>query len=326
MADVKYCYRCGRRVSKEQPDCWYCGTSVHRTIRAERRCPYCDEVVREKAIKCASCGEFFEAPLEVERERPAGAVGGGSQTKGGRAGEGHTKPKVEAAGALEHEARRAIGHKTRPKLEAPTRFREAKGGERDLIRGDPKEREAATVEIVIEPAGPPARVESAERTITIAGDEGRGAQGEGGWFGRWRGRGGEAATAGGPRIEVRERSPYRICAICQTEIFASDNYCFHCGQKYAPRAFRFETRTYGPLNLGAYALAGALLIPNLLYYLVENKPAGWLLIGSALASGGVLLNTALRSDDRRNRIVSSVLLAIALAVAAVPLFLTYGPN
>jgi hypothetical protein len=163
MADVKYCYRCGRRISKEQPDCWYCGTSVHRTIRPERRCPFCDEVVREKAIKCANCGEFLESPLEVERE-PAAAEGPAPAPSGPpHARVARVDPPAGTAGAIGEEPRRRLEHVTRPKLEAPTRFRDGRPrptGSRELIRIDPGEREPATVEVVVEPAHPPRAAQS----------------------------------------------------------------------------------------------------------------------------------------------------------------------
>lgn len=337
-------------MSKEQPDCWYCGTSVRREIRPERRCPYCDEKVRPKAIKCANCGEFLDEVAEVEkeaagRERPATVSSGKPPEAAAPA------PRPREQRTIAADAKPALEHKTRLKLEAPTRFRT--GGEhrdpdaaataesmavpesilkgrakpKDLIRIEQRERELATVEVELEPARAPAKLDP-NRTLPAIVESGPGASGEGGagWFGRFAGLFRGAPPPPPPRVDLREHSAFRNCSICGTEIFASDNYCFHCGQKYAAREFRFDTRVYGPLNYGVYATTAVLLIPHVLYFIVANKPPRGVLLGSAAAAVGLCLFSLVKSPDRRNRIVSGLLLAMTIALTGVPLFLTYGPR
>lgn len=345
MAEVKYCYRCGRRVSPEHTDCWYCGATLHRTIRPERRCPYCDEVVRAKAIKCANCGEFLDQPLEVEKE-----------TAGRKRGEPE-KPAAPEAGprrdrTVEVSARpepgRAIEQKTRLKLEAPTRFRQGKGGEtdagataespevpesvlkgrakpKDLIRVERGERDMATVEVEVEPAEPPAR-RAGKTEVAIPPEAAERGEPPQGLLARIKQLFVGAPPPPPPRMEVKERSRYRICAICGTEILSTDNYCFHCGQKYAREHFRFSTRIHAPLRLGVYAVAAVCLIPHLLYFLVPTKAPAWLLLISGIAAVGVLGYSATNSIDRRNRVISWLYLVVAMGIIAVPLLLEYGPE
>lgn len=348
MPHVRYCYRCGRRVSPDQPDCWYCGTSVRRTIRPERRCPYCDEVVRERAKKCASCGEFLDDAVGVEkegrpRERSVQRQRPPASTPQRR--EDRTIGTIEGGRTVD--PGRAIEQKTRLKLEAPTRFRQeakdrdpdsaataesptipesilkGRANSRDLVPISRGDRDVATVEVEIERPAPPAR-RDADRGIAIP-VEVRDEEGlrRRGFFDRLR-RMFAAPPPPPPRMEVHENSPYRVCGVCRTEIFANDNYCFHCGQKYATRAFRFASDVHAPLNFGVFAVAAVLLVPHVLYYLVANKPPAWMLLLSGIGAVGVLGYSATNSIDRRNRTVSWILLFAALTLMAIPLGLEFG--
>lgn len=345
MPDVKYCYRCGRRVSPEHTDCWYCGTTLHRTIRPERRCPYCDEIVRERAIKCANCGEFLDQPVEVEKEKAARAKAESAPPPGPRV-EPRRDRTIEAS--ARPDPGRAIEQKSRLKLEAPTRFREEEKVEgdagdtaespevpesvlkgrtkpKDLIRVERDKRDMATVEVEVESAPPPAR---RTRTVDVAlpPDAVQGGEIAPGLFARIKRLFAGNPPPPPPRMDVRERSRYRICAICGTEILSTDNYCFHCGQKYAREQFRFSTRVHAPLNFGLYAVAAICLVPHLLYFVVPAKSPGWLLLLSGVATAGVLGYSATNSIDRRNRAVSWILLLVAMGIIAVPLLLEYGPE
>lgn len=345
MAEVKYCYRCGRRVSPGHTDCWYCGTTLHRTIRPERRCPYCDEVVRERAIKCANCGEFLDQPVEVEKEKAA-------RPRAEPASPPPPKASPRRDRTLEVSARpdprRAIEQKSRLKLEAPTRFREGPGRDpdagataespevpesvlkgrakpKDLIRVERAEREMATIEVEVEPAKPPARRDG-KVEVAVPPDAVEAGEIAPGLFARIKHLFAGSPPPPPPRMDVRERSRFRICAICGTEILATDNYCFHCGQKYAREHFRFSTQVHAPLNFGLYAVAAICLIPHLLYFVVPAKSPAWLLLLSGIGAAGVLGYSATNSIDRRNRVVSWIFLLVALGIVAVPLLLEYGPR
>ncbi len=343
MAHVKYCYRCGRRASPDQPDCWYCGTTVRRTLRPERRCPYCDEVVRDKAIKCANCGEFLDQTVDVERESH-----GRKRAAPGERVPVARKPREDRTVQVSRDPeRRAIEQKTRLKLEAPTRFRSGENRDpdaaataespevpesilkgrakpKDLIRVERKERELATVEVEVEPAGAPALRKSSPSPAIPAEVRGDGAIE--GFFPRLKALFFGSAPPPAPHLEVQGNTRFRDCAICGTEILTSDNYCYSCGQKYARQNFRFSTQVHAPLNFAAFAVAGICLIPYLLYFLVPSKSPDWLLLISGIGAMGVLGYSATNSLDRRNRVVSWLLLIAALALISIPLFLEYGPE
>lgn len=74
-ADLLYCFRCGRRLVKSQLQnrCMYCSAATQRVIRPPKRCRFCDEPVRHKAIKCHHCGEFIDGRDHVD---PAAKAGG----------------------------------------------------------------------------------------------------------------------------------------------------------------------------------------------------------------------------------------------------------
>jgi hypothetical protein len=78
MIEVLYCYRCGKHVKRDGGKCWYCSAPTRRVIRPPRKCPFCDEEIGAKAIKCPHCGEFLDGRertgAQTERTGPAQVV------------------------------------------------------------------------------------------------------------------------------------------------------------------------------------------------------------------------------------------------------------
>src|SRR5438132_14433767 len=70
MSEIKFCYRCGRRIDPQRSNCWYCGAAKEREIRPPRPCPFCGEYIAYSAIKCRFCGEF----LDGRQKAPAAAA------------------------------------------------------------------------------------------------------------------------------------------------------------------------------------------------------------------------------------------------------------
>jgi hypothetical protein len=68
--EVHYCYRCGKRVGKDMGKCYYCAAPTRRTIRPSRLCPFCEEPIGHKAVKCSHCGEFLDGRKKDEQQQP----------------------------------------------------------------------------------------------------------------------------------------------------------------------------------------------------------------------------------------------------------------
>jgi hypothetical protein len=255
-----YCYQCGRRVNKQVDHCWYCGAATHRWVRPPKRCPFCGEVVRGEAIKCRHCGEFMDG-------RPS-PVTGPSQVvyivdkdllraaRDYRLLAGQPVPP-EVARALDAQTVRAIENNqprliTTPGVHAlPTPS--AGDGEHDIVDVEPIAPQGPSRQIA--PHEHPRQIEGRRELVVSRGEAreeasnlparrgdapplpavintglalGRALGRAGGWLIR---------KAVGPEgdentIDVEAKDQYRICDSCQTEILASDNYCFHCGMQH----------------------------------------------------------------------------------------------
>ena len=75
--EILYCWRCGKHVKRGPGKCWYCNAATIRTIRPPRHCPFCEQVIPAKAIKCHHCGEFLDGrarPEDVALELEASRI------------------------------------------------------------------------------------------------------------------------------------------------------------------------------------------------------------------------------------------------------------
>lgn len=273
MADeVNYCYRCGRRLGPQAGKCIYCSAPANREVRPPRRCPFCDQPVRHKAIKCHHCGERLDGSgkaldtLDVKPPPPGPtiviekAVFQGDPRFGGQGG-GHAALEPPEGGRLlspreiralpSPEMPSAAGYSAPPasgrELAIPARGRDgdAPGGS-SRGAGSAKDRELAVIDVESGPAGAaslPAKIGAAvgPKLVNVVK----------------KGFGIRAKRE--EILEVRaedEEARYRTCQICGTEILALDNYCFHCGQRYR-RTVLNRDRPRGKPNSTLYAGAAA---------------------------------------------------------------------
>lgn len=343
---VNYCYRCGRRVSQEKitGDCWYCGTPYRRGVRDERRCPYCDEVVRDKAIKCYNCGEFLD---DVDARKPRAKpkehqpqfiiekaiIQNAPESQGG--------PRLIAASepiALEPPtsikeisvtSETAVAEKTSltglvRRIEKPKGGKDDKalvpaGG--DKASGKKARQDSPGASAAQPPAAisgsPPARVSAGQAEPSSI-------------FRKTWDRVKETVSAGkrtrkkraaDDSIRFKPHDPYRTCSICSAEIFTTDNYCFSCGQKYAKADFRFIARATGRLDWSLYTMIVLCWVPPILYFVSADKPGRAMILTAAVAAPLLSILTWKLNAGSYNRNVAMALLVLSLLISAFPVLL-----
>lgn len=250
-AEVLYCFRCGKHVKRDVGKCWYCSAPTRRTIRPPRRCPFCDEEIGPKAIKCPHCGEFLDG-------RPSERSLGGTQQifflidkaiiQGNQPImlQGGAAVPAEVAQRLSAQSLQAIQSNNPGLLDQPgikalpqpaAAFIEATPTTAGV--GDPPSQAPVDVDShhLIPSSGNvpaiPAQAKesrSEERSLTVFQTAGRSLVRAGGYaIGRLLGTGSKRDR---PEIQegvIGEESQYAECPSCHTELLASDNYCFHCG-------------------------------------------------------------------------------------------------
>lgn len=258
-----FCYQCGKRVGKQTETCWFCGAPTRRWIRRPKHCQFCGEPVRAEAVKCRHCGEFLDG-----RPRPEAAVQRqivfvvdrnlipGMQVSSDFRLVGGEPVPPQFARALDAQTVRAI-ESGQPALIA-------QAGVRALPAPAPGE------PLDVEPLGP---ASSSARALPAPGGHdpanlpalrpaGAPARAESGGLGKALVKAGGAlvrralapapkkpqpAPAAGPQDQ------YRYCIKCQTEILASDNFCFNCAAQYHEAKIEIlplEIRGRNRLNVG----------------------------------------------------------------------------
>jgi len=331
--EANFCFRCGRHIGRQALKCWYCAAPTRREIRPPRRCPFCDEPIRPKAIKCHNCGEYLDG-----RDRPA-AVSGAAPT-----------PDL----VVEHEiapepSRPALPGRERLRLEAPS-VRElpasasrlvgpqslkalppaetsdssasvpAVSASRALIptgkRGSDEppagDRELAVVESSGAPAPPEVRPSDLLPAVVGAVRSGVEAVAR-----VVRERRAPAARRETEITVETEEDRYRLCPVCGTEMLKLDGYCFHCGQRNA-EGLAIVPTVRQKSNVSIYALVILLL-------LVHLTAARWLgpwreewVRPVELAAGGAAPLAAVWALLRRRgwvgRVIPLLFLAVALGV------------
>lgn len=284
---AKYCYRCGRGLDKGADRCLFCGAPARVTEKV-RRCPFCDQLIREQAIKCQHCGEFLDG-----RET---APGGGQSVTFvidkaviGGAGEmtipGGQSVPAEIASALPPETVHAI-----------------ESGEPQMI-DYPGVRALPAPEIIdMDPASPPVPYQRpsmlpAKRSPAPAPEPKK------------------RKKARPPKIKKTAGPP--TCHQCKVEVEDDDAYCFHCGaafSKHAKKRQKRLTRTGG--SKFAIWLAGAALI-GAGYLRVSEQPS--ITVVGASALGALFGATAL---VKGKGLVMRVLGLVALLAATYLIYLS----
>lgn len=304
MAEVNYCYRCGRHVGAGAGKCWYCSAPTRRVIRPNRRCPYCDEPIRPKAVKCHHCGEF----LDGRKEQEAAA-----QKQAG--------PTFVIEKAIIQTDRAGLpGSPPHPLIDTPEHGRLERP--RDLLEA-PKKEDDSQVEAEAarpdeEPPEPPDSQKKAEASsrskeiVPVAPNEKSvalrtGQDGErdvivrdyaselpaklSPLFNRSKPKKAEKTD---DTIDVRPASDednYRLCTVCQTEILVNDNYCFHCGQKYHSGEFDPKEKPKEHSVAIHYALIAILASAQVMAPIMieSNRAVGASRVAFGIAAAGIPL-------------------------------------
>lgn len=235
-----FCYQCGKRVGKQTETCWFCGAPTRRWIRTPKHCQFCGEPVRAEAVKCRHCGEFLDG-----RPRPEAAVQrqivfvvdrnlipGMPGASDFRLVAGEPVPP-QMARVLDAQTVRAI-ESGQPALLAQPGVRAlpapAPGEPLDVeplspsaaARALPAPSGSSDNLPALRPGGAPARADSGGLAKALVK--------AGGALVRRALAPAPPPPPPAPAAAAPER--YRHCIKCQTEILASDNFCFNCGAQY----------------------------------------------------------------------------------------------
>ena len=297
LKKATFCYRCGRRVSKQLDLCWYCGAPTERWIRQPKRCPFCGEEVRPEAVKCRHCGEFIDGRARQPEPPPPQQIifVVDRQLLQGRSDlqllAGRPVPP-DVARQLDAQTVRAI-ETGQPKLLAQPGVRalpapatdEAVSDAEPVDDGDSMVRDIVPLKSGgggvarrgAEPSGnlPALRGREENQNLPALSERlapavrdtafgvGKALIKAGGWLAR------RMFTSPPPPpddgvMDAQPRDLYQICERCQTEILTKDNFCYHCGMKYhSPAA---DIKALAPvimpdkrLNMGQFLLTIALL-------------------------------------------------------------------
>jgi predicted nucleic acid-binding Zn ribbon protein len=308
MAEVKFCYQCGRRIDASKGQCWYCGSRVRRSIRPLRHCHYCGSEVPGAAVKCSHCGEFLDG-REKKPDKPPDQMiyvvdksllqsGQDRKLLPGRA----VPPDV--ARSLEHRTVMAIEANQPHLIEQPgISFVQPSG----QFQGDPDildvEAEAHTL------SGSSRMLPSPEDSTQKQAVGGRGElvplKGRSQSSSNLPMRRDETPQAVGMRlglklghalasfskwllksmsqdrpvenevIDAALEDRYRVCESCTEEILTADNFCFHCGTQYhagpAEGAKRRATTNY-PSNAPLFFLLALVSGTHLFVAMEERIP------------------------------------------------------
>ena len=297
MNEVLYCYQCGKHVKRDGEKCWYCSAPTRRTIRPPRHCPFCDEVIGFKAIKCPHCGEFLDENKRPVVQQPPNqiiyvidkAVIQGEQPLT-LSGGSPVPPNV--ARRLSHQTLKAI-RTNDPRLIDQTGVRALPAPEYAISAADddriiditPSQgtgsRAVSEQRQLVKAKTKPSSIEEKQNKLirrgetndvvpveeqTLAGAITRvifkttgTAIAKMGQFAY------DALTEKPPKKETAkpptEEDRYRICKLCATETLATDNYCFHCGVLMTERAASQKVEFYEP---GGPSSAGLFFVSFLL--------------------------------------------------------------
>ncbi|NQU45045.1 hypothetical protein HQ520_17305 [bacterium] len=251
-SDTLYCYRCGKRVKRGRGNCWYCNAPTEREIRPSRHCPFCDNIVAQKALKCHHCGEFIDG---VTREQVQAATGHATHVtfvidKAVIQGDqplhlegGHQVPpefarllSPQTVQAIQNNRPNQVDQKGVQALPAPEKSRKVRDvqalpDESHKALPGPRENSGTGAIVRRDEHLPATREEKQGFSVTRAASHA---------LAKLTDRVIEAVDQKpeppespepppAPEIPKKETSPYANCVVCGTEILREDSYCFHCG-------------------------------------------------------------------------------------------------
>ena len=267
--EVRFCYRCGKRVGKGALNCWYCSAPTTRAIRPIRHCPFCQQAIGPKALKCHHCGEFVDgrAPASPQHftlniDKAVIAPGGINPLTGqpqsppvqplnqqAFQGGAYTALPQASPAQISPDQTPLLGSSQSPQLLPYDPNMPMATGQEHGSSLAPFTRQGGAVNPIVPAQGPLSLGRPAppnQQMITPMQQASL------------------APASGAPARESRasgasdEEGRYFVCPVCHTEILTSDNYCFHCGQRRPGAAAPKAKTPSSPIPFGSYVMALAI--------------------------------------------------------------------
>ena len=328
--EVRFCYRCGKRVGKNLLNCWYCSSPTMRVIRPPRNCPYCQSRIPTKAIKCAHCGEFVDgraqpaAPQHFTLNIDKAVIGpGGLQPMSGPQGQPqpynpqqfYAPPPEDPSRTLDGQGRQQLppggselllpdqGTGGMPLAPKPRQMLPGTGGDASGSSLAPYQGQ--------QPLGQPAPGGADFLALSRRPDSSAG---------KMVPHVSGATVRGSSMRADAEDDRYAVCPVCQTEILNSDSFCFYCGQVHTASTEKPARPAgggviHGESNTYIYALSlvlFALTTPQL--QALHDSDYRW----GAIGAGFLLLIWAFfRNTKLTSRILTVVMILIGIVLISL---------
>jgi predicted nucleic acid-binding Zn ribbon protein len=342
LTEVHYCYRCGRHVGAGAGKCWYCTAPTRRVLRSEKRCPFCDQPIRPKAVKCHHCGEFLDgrnqqSAAAAKQPGPTFVIERAIiQTDRAELPEGANAPRIEAPAQAQLHAQPQAriegpgGNRQPQALPAP----EAAPDEPMDVSLEPKSLVRANPSLPAEPGAADPRSASKE-IVKSTGADGREiavrdfTQAPALLTSLFKKSKPKAEEKSPDTIDVRPESDedkYRLCTVCQTEILVEDNFCFHCGQKYHASDYDAKEKPREHSAAVHYSLIAILASFQVVAPIMieANIAADLAKLGYAIAAASIPLLCLLSFFWKRTSVNQA--LSIILLVASIAASLFFWPK
>lgn len=321
--EARFCYRCGKRVGKSALNCWYCSAPISRVIRPPRNCPFCQEKIGPKAIKCPHCGEFVDGRpaqnpqhVTLNIDKAVFAPGGMPQF-----GAGQMPPGQQIApGQASYDPSRTLDAQGQPFLppDAGPRSLPAQGPM--LLPGMTQPPDQAGQELQGGPSSlAPYQGQPPQQAQMPLGHPARMPLGHP-QQAPMVPHGAIPATPAGLAAPPADEERYDICPVCDTEVLATDSYCYYCGQLRAAAKAGKAKPIGGQPNGWAYF--GMLLFfgaARVMEMFTLPEIADGPLIRLILISGACLL--AVAAFFRNKRLLSRILTGLVLLAGLLILFM-----
>jgi len=139
----------------------------------------------------------------------------------------------------------------------------------------------------------------------------------------------KAATAKDDTVDAEfnpEEDKYRVCGLCQTEILATDHFCYHCGQQYAerPRSSGVGRRRSTKSNILLYMIIivcwGGVLLSRTLLAQLDEQTLNTIRYSAAIAGPVFSMVAFLRKPGFFSRIFALLFVGASVWVDVLEFF------
>lgn len=230
--EIRFCYRCGKRVGKNAFNCWYCSAPTARTIRPPRHCPFCQSVIGPKAIKCPHCSEFVDGRPQQNPQHLTLNIDKAVFGPGGMQGFSPGQPQQPMN--PNYDPSRTIDVQGYNQIPQQGAQQALPSNSPHLLPGQASEPPQAP-----QPGAIIRRGNQADAPIQSAGNYPLGhpaaPQSQPLGFPQPQ-QPAPLAVPGAAHVPAAandEEQTYATCPVCNTEILAIDNYCYYCGQLHS---------------------------------------------------------------------------------------------